>query len=67
MISQSGALRFIPGSHKDPWQSELKKWWPLSAEDSKEGLEIIPNIPYSPAECELGDAVLFDLRIMHAT
>ena len=67
VTAQSGALRFIPGSHKDPWQSELKQWWPLSAEDSKEGLEIIPNIPYFPAECELGDAVLFDLRIMHAT
>ena len=32
--AQTGALRFIPGSHKSPYQDELSSWWPLSSETS---------------------------------
>ena len=74
VTAQTGALRFLPGSHKDPWQSELRQWWPFEDFKTQEkhntsqaAMEIIDSIPYYPAECELGDAVLFDLRIMHAT
>lgn len=74
VTAQTGSLRFLPGSHKDPWQSELRQWWPFEDFKTQEkhntsqaAMEIIDSIPYCPAECELGDAVLFDLRIMHST
>ena len=32
--ADTGALRFVPGSHKDPWQSELTSWWPLARDSA---------------------------------
>lgn len=65
----TGALRFIPGSHKDPWQSELAKWWPIApgSAGSLEGMGYLDKVPSYTPECDLGDAVLFDMRIVHGT
>lgn len=67
--ADTGALRFIPGSHKDPWQSELTKWWPLSRASSRsvDGMAFLDKVPCVVAEADPGDAVLFDMRIIHAT
>jgi len=66
---ETGALRMIPGSHRDPWQSDLTKWWPLARESSRSdsGMEYLDKIPCYAAECDPGDAVLFDMRIVHST
>lgn len=65
----AGALRFIPGSHKDPWQSELTQWWPLSRASARsaEGMAFLDKVPCVVAEADPGDAVLFDMRLIHAT
>lgn len=67
--ADTGALRFIPGSHKNPYQSELANWWPLATESSKseKGMVYMDKIPHCVAECDPGDAVLFDTRIFHCT
>ena len=65
----SGALRFIPGSHKEPLTSDLKKvtmkesnLGPLS----KSGLRV-EEVPAFAAESEPGDVVLFDNHTWHAS
>lgn len=67
--ADTGALRFVPGSHKDPWQSELTSWWPLARDSawSAEGMEFLDKIPCFVAEADPGDAVLFDMRLVHST
>ena len=67
--ADSGALRFIPGSHKDPWQSELAGYAPLSrgSAGSEESMAVMDQIPCWVAECDPGDAILFDTRIFHGT
>jgi hypothetical protein len=69
VTAETGALRVIPGSHKDPWQSELTRWWPLArASASKErAREYLDKVPCYVTECDPGDAVLFDMRIVHGT
>ncbi len=68
-MADTGALRFVPGSHRDPWQSELTQWWPLArgSAGSEEGMAFLDNVPCFVAEVDLGDAVLFDMRLVHAT
>lgn len=69
VTGETGALRMIPGSHRDPWQSDLTKWWPLAKGSSRSdvGIEYLDKIPHYAAECNFGDAVLFDMRIVHST
>ena len=67
--ADSGALRFIPGSHRDPWQTELGASESIGrrAAKSEEAMSMIQTVPCYVAEVDPGDAVLFDLRIFHAT
>ena len=67
--ADTGALRFVPGSHKDPWQSQLTSWWPLGRDSARsaEGMEYLDKIPCFVAEADPGDAVLFDMRLVHST
>lgn len=65
----SGALRLIPGSHKDPLHSDIKK---ITLKESnkgvidKGGLEV-DEMPAFVARSEPGDVVVFDSRIWHAS
>ena len=65
----TGALRFIPGSHKNPFQDELSGVPPLGRRwyDTPDAFEKIDQIPCYQAEYDPGDVVAFDLRICHAT
>jgi ectoine hydroxylase-related dioxygenase (phytanoyl-CoA dioxygenase family) len=67
--ADTGALRFIPGSHKNSWQSELTQWWPLArgSARSEQGMGFLDKVPCVVAEADPGDAVLFDMRLIHAT
>ena len=65
----SGALRFIPGSHLPLYQDVLVSVPPLGRRwyDTDEAWEAIDKIPCHVCEYGPGDAVAFDLRILHAT
>ena len=65
----TGALRFIPGSHKDPRQGELARYEPISRRSSKseQAMRVMDQVPCCVAEADPGDAVLFDTRIFHCT
>lgn len=58
--AESGALRVIPGSHKQPLHDELRR------NLGKSGLSI-PDVPAYVCESEPGDVVAFDLRCWHAS
>lgn len=58
--AETGALRLIPGSHKNPLHSELR-----NNLDSY-GLEIC-DVPAYICESEPGDVVAFDVRCWHAS
>ena len=58
--AESGALRVIPGSHKQPFHNELRR------NLGKSGL-CIPDVPAFVCESEPGDVVAFDLRCWHAS
>lgn len=65
----SGALRFIPGSHKEPLLSEIKK---VALRESNEGTINasglnVDEVPSFVAESEPGDVVLFDNHTWHAS
>ena len=67
--ANSGALRFIPGSHKEPLLSDIKK---VSLRESNDG-EIdtsgldVDEVPAFAAESDPGDVVLFDNHTWHAS
>ena len=67
--ADSGALRFIPGSHKNPFQDELAGVPPLGRRwyNTKEAWEKIDQVLCYQCEYDPGDVVAFDLRIFHAT
>ena len=67
--ADSGALRFVPGSHKLPWQKELGQIEPLGQcwLKTQAAKEFIDQVPAYVCEADPGDAVLFDKRIFHAT
>jgi len=67
--ADTGALRFIPGSHKNPLQQELDRYKPISRRSSKteQAMNVMDQIPCCVAEADPGDAVLFDTRIFHCT
>lgn len=57
---ESGALRVIPGSHRDPLHSDLR-------ENMKTLNLAIPDVPGYVCTSEPGDVVAFDLRLWHAS
>ncbi len=65
----SGALRFIPGSHKEPLHSDMRK---IGIKESNlrvldaGGLEV-DEVPSYVARSEPGDVIAFDNRIWHAS
>ncbi len=65
----SGALRFIPGSHKEPLLSDIKK---VALKESNDGAIDtsglnVDEVPAFAAESEPGDVVLFDNHTWHAS
>ena len=65
----SGALRLIPGSHKEPLLSDLRK---VALKESNEGTVdesglSVEDVPAFAAESEPGDVVLFDNHTWHAS
>ena len=64
---ERGALRVIPGSHRDAFHEDLL---PLQAQHSDSGLPGFgvdgPRIPSLPVESQPGDVVLFFQSLFHA-
>lgn len=66
---RTGALRFIPGSHKEPLHSDLRK---IGLKESNlrvmdaGGLEV-DEVPAYVARSEPGDVIAFDSRVWHAS
>ncbi|MDE0314140.1 MAG: phytanoyl-CoA dioxygenase family protein [Candidatus Poribacteria bacterium] len=58
--AESGALRLIPGSHKNPFHEDLRE------NLNQFGLEIC-DVPGYVCESEPGDVVAFDVRCWHAS
>ena len=58
--AETGALRVIPGSHKQPFHDELRQ---ARAEDRLD----LNTVPAFVCESEPGDVVGFDLRLWHAS
>ena len=58
--ADSGALRVIPGSHKDPFHAELKR-------SLGESERPIGEVPGYVCKSEPGDVVAFDLRLWHGS
>ena len=74
--ANTGALRVIPGSHRQPWHaalSQLKpigpRWTRLAATpaESKLAKDGIDDIPCHVCESDPGDVVAFDTRLFHAS
>ena len=57
--AESGALRVIPGSHKNPLHSEVAEYLGKSGG--------IRDVPGYVCESEPGDVVAFDLRLWHGS
>ena len=65
----SGALRLVPGSHKDPLNSDLEK---IVLKESVKGHEVesglgVEEVPAYIARSEPGDVVLFDNHTWHGS
>ena len=65
----SGALRLLPGSHKEPFLSDFNK---IRLKESGKGTidELglsIEEVPCFAAESQTGDAILFDNNVWHAS
>ena len=58
--AETGALRVLPGSHKQPYHGELRQ----AREENR--LELA-EMPAYVCESEPGDVVAFDLRLWHAS
>jgi len=58
--AESGALRVIPGSHRNPWHDELR------AGLRESGLDF-GDVPACVCASEPGDVVAFDLRLWHGS
>ena len=65
----SGALRLVPGSHKEPFLSDFNKI--RLKESEKETIDelglSVEEVPCFAAESQTGDAVLFDNNVWHAS
>ena len=60
MDADSGALRVIPGSHKNPFHDEVRR-------SLGESEPPIGEVPAYVCKSEPGDAVAFDLRLWHGS
>ena len=65
----TGALRFIPGSHKEPLHSDIKK---ITLKESSEGIIDeggldVDEMPAYVARSQPGDVIAFDNRTWHAS
>ena len=65
----TGALRFMPGSHKNPLHSEIKR---ITLKHSNEGVIDasgieIDEMPAHIAASDRGDVIVFDSRVWHAS
>ena len=65
----SGALRLIPGSHREPLLSDLRK---VALKESNQGTIdeaglSVEDVPAFAAESEPGDVILFDNHTWHAS
>jgi len=71
--ANSGALRVIPGSHKQPFHDELdniknlKYSWIRQNYNAASESSFISPIPSYSCESNPGDLVIFDYRIFHAS
>ena len=66
---KTGALRLIPGSHKDPLHSDIKK---VTLKESNEGIieeggVEVDAMPAYVGRSQPGDVIAFDNRIWHAS
>ena len=59
--TETGALRVVPGSHRDPLYTNLEKR--IKAKETED----IRDIPCYICKSEPGDLVAFDLRLWHAS
>ena len=66
---ETGALRFIPGSHKKPFHDEIIKFGPSGFKDQNtpEGKRAIKDTPAYICKTEPGDAFVFDCHLWHAS
>ncbi|WP_235558190.1 phytanoyl-CoA dioxygenase family protein [Sphaerimonospora mesophila] len=74
---QSGALRVLPGSHKDPWHDELiaislKEKLNTAGNPENEAAAArtrfnIQDVPAQICATRPGDVIAFDLRVWHAS
>ena len=73
LTSQNGALRVIPGSHKQPFHDELAHIknlnysWIRKNYTAASKSSFIAPIPSYACESNPGDLVIFDYRIFHAS
>ncbi|MBT5872738.1 MAG: hypothetical protein HOH43_04915 [Candidatus Latescibacteria bacterium] len=58
--AESGALRVIPGSHRQPFHDQLKSTIPSLSLD-------VTDVPAHVCASSPGDVVAFDLRLWHAS
>lgn len=71
--ANSGALRFIPGSHQKHYQDQLShypvlgKHFRKTLDYARKAAEQLDQIPCCQTSYGPADVVAFDLRIMHAT
>ena len=65
----SGALRLVPGSHREPFLSDFNKIRLKGSEKGTiDGIGLsVEEVPCFAAESETGDVVLFDNNIWHAS
>ena len=61
VVAETGALRVVPGSHRDPLYTHLEER--IKAKEFEE----IRDIPCYVCESVPGDLVAFDLRLWHAS
>ena len=69
VYENTGALRLIPGSHKEPFHSELQR---ITLKESAQGaVELsglsVEDVPAYAARSEPGDVVAFDNHTWHAS
>ena len=66
---ETGALRFIPGSHRKSFHDEIIKYGPSGFEDrnTSDGNLRIKDTPAYICKTEPGDAFVFDCHLWHAS
>ncbi len=66
--ANNGALRLIPGSHKQPFHEAVTKFDPPGYDDdaTRKGASI-KDVPTHACKVEVGDVLVFDTHIWHAS